>query len=927
MISAAPNHHPGSITGERCLIHSLLIRRWSVVLVTAALATTTLVGGVAAERIPWTVSRVVGSPDPPAPYRAQRIWPGVRFDEPVELEYLPGTGRLVVVERKGKIWTVHPDQLVARVTQVSDPAEPQEQPEAGEPAQPARSVRSVAGVDLAADLERDLPGLRQIYGFTFHPNFQENRQCFVCYVRDDGLPEGSRVVRMTVTDEPVPRIDPRTEQLVFSWPSGGHNGGCLRFGPDGYLYISTGDAVGPNPPDTLRTGQDCSDLLSSILRIDVDHADPEKTYGVPADNPFVGQPGIRPEIWAYGFRNPWKMSFAPRTGDLWVGDVGWELWELVFRVERGGNYGWSVMEGRQPTNPEWPRGPTPILPPAVDHPHTEAASITGGYVYQGHRYPELRDTLIYGDFETGKIWSLRYEQDRVIELRELADTSLRIIAFGQDQAGEQLIADYYGGGIYQLVPNTSSNEPADFPQRLSDTGLFANTQSLEPSPGVVPFEVIHPAWFDGTSSEYWLGVPGNGVLDERPGESLWNLPADSVLVKTVYQAGDAAQDAPARRLETQLLHFLGDEWRAYVYAWDDDQQDARLVPSEGATRTLEIADRPGGRDRRLLWRHAARAECLRCHNRAAGVTLGLRREQLDPSQLDRFFRAGLFDRRPEPSGWQLARRDDAERPLEQRARSYLHANCGHCHRDGGGSAAILKLHYDVPLSRANLLGNRPSLGTFGIPEAELIAPGDAARSVVVFRMATLGGGRMPHIGSRVVDLAGLNLVREWINQLSKVDPSDVDLEFDPQQVLELTGDVERGRHLFQQSGSLQCRSCHQVAGVGVDVGPDLSQIGKKYGRSQLLEQIVAPSRQIDPAYLAHVVETSAGQVFTGLLRRRDEQGVTVQTADGQHHELAASDIERLAVQGQSLMPDGVVQQLSAQELADLLAYLLSLSDK
>ena len=162
--------------------------------------------------------------------------------------------------------------------------------------------------------------------------------------------------------------------------AGGHNGAHLQFGPDGCLYISTGDGGQSFPPDGRNTGQDISDLLAAILRIDVDHPDPGKLYSIPADNPFVSTAGARGEIWAYGLRNPWKICFDPADGSLWVGDVGWEMWEMIYRIERGGNYGWSIVEG-QPSRctPSGKRGPTPILPPTVEHDHTEARSITGGY--------------------------------------------------------------------------------------------------------------------------------------------------------------------------------------------------------------------------------------------------------------------------------------------------------------------------------------------------------------------------------------------------------------------------------------------------------------------------------------------------------------------------------------------------------------------
>src|SRR5262249_9170728 len=162
------------------------------------------------------------------------------------------------------------------------------------------------------------------------------------------------------------------------------------------------DAAEPTPPDPLDTGQDISDLLSSILRIDVEHRDAGRSYRIPADNPFTNRTGARPEVWAYGLRNPWRMSFDWVTGDLWVDDVGWEQWESILRVERGGNYGWSIREGRQSVRPEARLGPSPILPPMMDHAHSEAASITGGYVYRGRALPDLVGSYVYGDYQSGR---------------------------------------------------------------------------------------------------------------------------------------------------------------------------------------------------------------------------------------------------------------------------------------------------------------------------------------------------------------------------------------------------------------------------------------------------------------------------------------------------------------------------------------------
>ena len=345
--------------------------------------------------------------------------------------------------------------------------------------------------------------LDALYGLAFHPNFAKNRYCYVCYVLNsvkDGeqAPEGSRVSRFTVSDTDPPRVDPKSEKVLITWLGGGHNGGDLHFGPDGMLYVSTGDGWFPNPPDKRNTGQDISDLLSSVLRIDVDHKDKGKAYAVPPDNPFVKTPGARPEVWAYGFRNPWRMSFDRDTGDLWVGDVGWELWEMIYRVKKGGNYGWSIMEGPQPVKPEGKRGPTPIAPPNLAFPHTEAASITGGYVYRGQQLKELQGAYLCGDWVTRKLWATKFDGDKVVWHKEIAQGTQRVVAFGEARDGEVYFLDYDDAGkIYRLVPNPAAAEKQpDFPRKLSETGLFASVKDHAIAPGVVPFSVNAGQWAD-----------------------------------------------------------------------------------------------------------------------------------------------------------------------------------------------------------------------------------------------------------------------------------------------------------------------------------------------------------------------------------------------------------------------------------------------
>src|SRR5437870_1684015 len=284
----------------------------------------------------------------------------------------PGSDRLFVIERYGKIYSFPADAH-------------------GEKADPFLDLGKV------------------IYGFAFHPRFETNGFCYVTYVLDPEkeLPLGTRVSRFHVEREHGWRCDPKSEQVIIEWPSGGHNGGCLKFGPDGYLTIGTGDSSGI--ADEYLTGQNLGVLPGKILRIDVDHTSEGRAYAIPEDNPFVDVDGARPEVWAYGLRQPWKMSFDRGTGDLWVGNVGQDLWEQVYRIERGGNYGWSVLEGSHPFHPERKRGPSAILLPIVEHGHEDFRSLIGGFVYHGSRLPELVGAYIYGDYDTGRIWMLRYD--------------------------------------------------------------------------------------------------------------------------------------------------------------------------------------------------------------------------------------------------------------------------------------------------------------------------------------------------------------------------------------------------------------------------------------------------------------------------------------------------------------------------------------
>lgn len=689
-----------------------------------------------AARVPWTTSRIVGLPGPPEPYKLERAFPELSFEKPVEMVWSPVLKRFALLELGGKVFTFADDQT------------------AGKP-------------ELMIDLAAAVKGQRA-YGMVFHPRFKENRFIYLCYINERNKVEGTKVSRFEVRDTQLPTIDPATEKVMITWLSGGHNGCSLQFGPDGFLYISTGDAASPSPPDGLNTGQDISDLLSSVLRIDVDRAVDGKAYRVPADNPFVDLKSARPEVWAYGFRNPWRMSFDRKTGDLWVGDVGWEKMEMIFKVRSGGNYGWSVTEGSQPVKPNDTRGPTPILAPTIEHPHSEACSITGGFVYHGKRLKNLAGAYVYGDYITGKIWGFR-EADNW--QRELTDTTLAIICFAVDGRDELYVVDH-NGPIYRLAENSAAANAHPFPQRLSETGLFTDIQKLKPASGVQPYTISAEAWHDHARAQRLIALPGKtqlGIYDRTEGykgyvKGAWRFPDSAVIAKTLSLEMETGKAASVRRIETQILHRHNDQWHAVNYLWNDAQTEAVLALDEGSDSVFKVKDphAPGG-VRRQVWHHASRTECMLCHNNRTGNIWSFNLNQLNTGkQLDALAASELFENPLPKKRPSITNPHDAQANLNDRARAYLHVNCTHCHTRGGGGTAVFQTQLGMTLEQTKLVNEKPTQGDLGIENPMVIATGDPHRSVLYHRMAKLGPGRMPHFGSQVVDERGLALIRQWI---------------------------------------------------------------------------------------------------------------------------------------------------------------------
>ncbi len=759
------------------------------IFITTLLATTNVT--VAATLTPAPMKMPL---DPPTfGYSVTNAFPGLNFGQPLCLVTPPGeTNRLFVLDKIGHMYV----------------------------------ITNLASPNITLFMDRS--DTNQIYtgsesgllGLAFHPGYATNRYFFLFYSSSTNAARSSsglfqRVSRFQTTATNANAALTNTEVILINQkdPAGNHNGSDLHFGPDGYLYITFGDG-GVQYDGDYNSQLINSNFFSAVCRIDVDlpprptslmpnahrantnNATGSLNYRVPPDNPFIGRTNydglaitnpatLRTEFWAVGFRNPFRFSFDPLTGVLYLGDVGQDLYEEVDIIVKGGNYGWSYREGLHPgtkgdhVTPTRTKPPQePLIDPIVEYSHGNGAnlgnSVIGGVVYRGTRMSQLVGTYVFGDnTPLGNIWTIRYDGTNTTPMVRIATRS-GLSSFGTDpRNGDILVTDVSGGGIYRLVYNTNSVTGTAIPPTLADTGAFTNlmtitngTQSLTPSAGMVPYDVNVPLWSDDARKTRWFLSSTNARIGFSP-EGNWNFAPGMSWVKHFDLELTNGVPSSTRRLETRVLVKNTTGIYGVTYRWGSSFTNATLVPDEGMDESFTIND--GGTLRTQIWHYPSRAECVACHTPVAGFPLGFNTVQLNRdfgtngNQLAAMSAAGCFTAPITNlnSLRALVAVTNSAASLEWRVRSYLAANCAQCHQPGGAGLGFWNASITNSTANAGLI-NGPLNSDGGNPSARVIAPASITNSMLLTRISKRGPGQMPPLASNLIDTNAVNLLTAWI---------------------------------------------------------------------------------------------------------------------------------------------------------------------
>ncbi len=664
----------------------------------------------------------VAPPPLASSYATTNKWPNITFTNPMQVVQPPGdSSRLIVVQRAG----------TARSVPVG-----------------ATSSSQVTNFLTLSNVVTTSNG--GFLSMAFHPNWASNRYAYVVYTTSNRM---KRLSRFQSTDGGA-TLNASTEQVVLQiqhLTEFNHNGGQVAFGNDGYLYMSSGDDAYLDYTRARQAAQ-TNNLFGKILRIDVNSGTP---YSIPPSNPFASGGGS-PEVYAYGFRNPWRFSFDKTTGDLWEADVGEDTWEEI-NIVTPGFYGWPYYEGTSCFSGSTTDCSTPYTAPTGKYGgDANSRSISGGFVYRGAALASLYGKYVFGDYVTGQVSF--FDRNTGVKT-DIANTASggAVVGFGQDNAGELYVVRYSTGRIDQLVAG-SGGGATDFPAQLSATGCFDTTNPTQVRSGVIPYTIAQPFWSDSAQKERFIALPnGTQITVDASGD--WVLPPGGVTIKNFRLGGQL--------FETRFFVRHSDgTYSGYTYQWNDQQTQATLVPPGGASRTI------AGQN----WAYPTRGQCFACHSAAANYSLGTETRQLNvngfyPSTGRTANQHYTFNYLNMLTGNTAALSalpaiNDESVPVQTRALAYLHVNCASCHRPGGIGVGTMDARFDTSFANKGICNVEPSLGNFGVPGSKLVKPGDHTGSVVWLRMSQRGTGAMPPLASTLVDASGAALLQSWIDGLT-----------------------------------------------------------------------------------------------------------------------------------------------------------------
>lgn len=653
-------------------------------------------------------------------------------------------------------------------------------------------VSSIVGVNNIANAYEcspdgtSCPGSEHygLVSFAFHPAFaaDANRRWIYLLINGRGASDAyttSYLIRYTLTADGS-AVVPNSSLTILSLPQRTgflHHIGHIVFGPaDGLLYIGAGDGSmngwDPNITDPLSMSkrppaQNLSNWFGKILRINVDNSTPAQPYTIP-DNPFVSVPGAAPEIYAYGVRNPWRFSFDPPTGQIWLGDVGYATWEEVDRFSRGGNYGWPVFEANACVFPNWVNPETgstcstarPATAPlaAINH-NGVYMGIIGGYVYRGAAITPLQGKYVFSLYEAvggGKIYKL--DPDNGNQLTVLIDGIPQITSWFTDTAGELYAVASWEGNVYKL---TAGSGGGGIPQLLSQTGCVDPTNPKKIT-GMIPFGVNAALWSDGADKVRAAAIP-DGTTIHLLSDGDFDFPNGTVLMKSFLFNGQP--------FETRFLKKHTDgSWAGYSYQWQGN--DAVLVDQQNGLDVM-VTNNQG---QQIPWHYPSSGQCKACHTQAAGVALGLELGQLNgnfkysatrtANQVTTWDHIGMFsDPLPSPVPL-IVNYGSGSYSLNDRVRSYLHANCSICHRPGNNLPTPMDFRYFTSFAGMNVCNATTAIDNLGIPDAKLLYPGDPYKSLITQRMNRRGAYQMPPLGTQIVHSQAVGGVASWIKQIT-----------------------------------------------------------------------------------------------------------------------------------------------------------------